>query len=55
MTQARQKVTGPLRGKEDQGVSADIVIASQSIPVGKHTIVQAHLLPESTGDLGWMN
>jgi hypothetical protein len=44
-----------LRGKEDQGVSADIVVTPQSIPVGKHTVVQSHLLPESTGDLGWMN
>jgi hypothetical protein len=23
--------------------------------VGKHTVVQSHLLPESTTDLGWMN
>jgi hypothetical protein len=45
----------PLRGKEGQGVSADIVISPQSIPVGKHIVVQAHILPESTKDLGWMN
>ena len=41
--------------KEDQGVSANIVIAPQSIPVRKHTVVQAHPLPENTEDLEWMN
>jgi hypothetical protein len=50
-----QEVSGPLRGEEDRGVVADIIVAPQSIPVRKHTVVQAHLLPESTGDLGWMN
>ena len=55
VTQAIQRVTGPLRGKEDQGVSVDIIVAPQSIPVGNHTVVQAHILPESIGDLEWMN
>ena len=55
MTQERQRVAGPLRGKAYQGVSVDINTAPQSIPVGKHTVAQAHLLPEIIGDLGWMN
>ena len=55
VTQARQRVTGPLRGKEDQGVSADIVVTPQIIPIRKNTIVQAHPLPENTENLEWMN
>jgi hypothetical protein len=50
-----QEVSGPLRGEEDRGVVADIIVTPQSILVRKHTVVQAHLLPERTGDLGWMN
>ena len=67
MTQARQRVTGPLRGKEDQEVLgplrgeedrevvADIIVAPQSIPVGRHTVVQACPLLENTEDMEWMN
>jgi hypothetical protein len=67
VTQASQRVTGPLRGKEDkevseplrgeedQGVVADIIVAPQSIPIGRHAVVQARPLPESTEDLEWMN
>ena len=67
MTQARQRVTRPLRGKEDKkvseplrgeedrGVVEDIIVTPQSIPVGRHAIVQAHLLPENTENLEWMN
>ena len=54
MTQADQEVSEPLRGKEDRGVVADIIIAPQSIPIRKHTVVQAHPLPENTEDLEWM-
>ena len=55
MTQARQRVAGPLRGEEDRGVVADIIVAPQSILVRKHTVVQAHPLPENVEDLEWMN
>ena len=55
MTQARQRVVGSLRGKEYQGVSVDIIVTPQIIPIGKYTVVQAHLLPESTEDLECMN
>ena len=67
MTQARQKVVGPLRGKEDQevsgplrgeedqGVVADIIVAPQIILVGRHAVVQACPLPEDIEDLEWMN
>jgi hypothetical protein len=55
VTQERQRVVGPLREEEDRGVVADIIIAPQRIPVGKHTTVQARPLPENTEDLEWMN
>jgi hypothetical protein len=44
-----------LRRKEDQEVLAGIVITPRNTPIRRHTVVQAHLLPESTGDLEWMN
>ena len=55
MTQGRQRVTGPLRGKEDLGVVADIIVAPQIILVGKHTVVQARSLLENIEDLEWLN
>jgi hypothetical protein len=50
-----EEVLGPLRGEEDRGVVEDIIVAPQSIPVRKHTIVQARPLPKNTEDLEWMN
>ena len=67
MTQARQRVTGPLRGKEyqevsgplrekeDRGVVADIIVAPQRIPIGRHAVVEVRPLPESTEEQEWMN
>ena len=67
MTQARQRVAGPLRGKEDQevsrplrgeedqGVVADIIVAPQSIPAAKRIVVQARPLLENTKHLEGMN
>jgi hypothetical protein len=67
VAQASQRVAGPLRGKEDQevskplrgeeyrGVVADIIIAPQSIPARKHTVVQARPLLENIEHLEGMN
>jgi hypothetical protein len=41
--------------EEDQGVLVDTIITPKVTPRGGHTVVQAHLLPESTRDLEWMN
>jgi hypothetical protein len=48
VTQEKQGVARPLREKEDRGVVADIVVAPQSIPIRKHTVVLDHPLPENT-------
>ena len=55
MTQVDQEVSKPLRGEEDRGVVADIIIAPKSIPVGRHAVVQARPLPENTENMERMN
>ena len=50
----KQGVTRLLR-EEYQGVLVDTIITPKVAPRGEHTVVQAHLLPESTVDLEWMN
>jgi hypothetical protein len=39
----------------NQGVLADTIITPKGTLRGGNTVVQAHLLPESIGDLEWMN
>jgi hypothetical protein len=55
VTQAKQGVARILRGKEDEEALACIIITPRNIPIRRHTVVQAHLLPENIGDMEWMN
>jgi hypothetical protein len=55
VTQEKQGVARILRGKEDQEALAGIIITPQNIPIRRHIVVQAHILPENIGDLEWMN
>jgi 3-deoxy-D-arabino-heptulosonate 7-phosphate (DAHP) synthase len=55
VTQEDQEVSEPLRGEEDRGVVADIIISPRSILAGKHTVVQARPLPENTENMERMN
>jgi hypothetical protein len=41
--------------EEDQGLLVDTIITPKVSPRGGHTIVQSHILPESTRYLEWMN
>jgi hypothetical protein len=50
-----QEVSKPLRGEEDRGVVADIIVSPRSILARKHTVVQARPLPENTENLERMN
>jgi hypothetical protein len=50
-----QDVTGPMRRKEYQGVVADITSTPKSIPIGEHTVAQAHPLSGNIRGLEWMH
>jgi hypothetical protein len=54
VTREEQGVTRLLR-EEGQGVRVDTIITPKVTPREGHTVVQAHLLPESTRDMEWMN
>jgi hypothetical protein len=54
VTQEEQGVTRILR-EEGQGVLVDTIVTPKAAPREGHTVVQLHLLPESTRDLEWMN
>jgi hypothetical protein len=54
VTRTEQVVTRIMR-EEVQGVWVDTIITPKVAPREGYTVVQAHLLPESTGDLEWMN
>ena len=54
MTREEHGVTRLLR-EEGQGVRVDTIITPKVAPREGHTVVQAHLVPESAGDLEWMN
>jgi hypothetical protein len=54
VTQAKYGFTRLLR-EEGQGLWVDTIITPKVAPREGHTIVQAHPLPESTGDMEWMN
>ena len=49
------KIKPPTFDGEDQRVLVDTIITPKVAPREGHIVVQAHLLPESIGDLEWMN
>jgi hypothetical protein len=55
VTPVNQEFMGLLLKRGNQRVLEDTIITPEDTLRGGHIVVQAHLLPESIGDLEWMN
>jgi hypothetical protein len=54
-TQARRRVTGLMGEEAGRGVVADITVTPKNVLAVRHTVVQAHHLPENIRNLEGKN
>jgi hypothetical protein len=52
---ANQGAMGPLMCKGEKEVVTNVTNTPKVIPKGRHIEFQVHILPESIGDMKWMN